>query len=134
MAANSLPIAEHLRALRDDLDEVLGALEKVDSAGSKKKLAEALSAGVRGVSRLPGKHGTSTAFASLIVVIDDSPGELARLLTQLGEWGVNLEDLRLEHSPGAEVGFADLTVGKDVVSGVEAQLRDAGWRIAGEQS
>ena len=134
MAANSLPIAEHLRALRDDLDEVLGALEKVDSAGSKKKLAEALSAGVSGVSRLPGKHGTSTAFASLIVVIDDSPGELARLLTQLGEWGVNLEDLRLEHSPGAEVGFADLTVGKDVVSGVEAQLRDAGWRIAGEQS
>jgi len=42
--------------------------------------------------------------------------------------------LRLEHSPGAEVGFADLTVGKDVVSGVEAQLRDAGWRIAGERS
>jgi len=25
-------------------------------------------------------------------------------------------------------------VGKDIVSGVEAQLRDAGWRIAGERS
>lgn len=133
MAANSLPIAEHLRALRADLDGVLEALEKVEAAGSKKTLAEALGAGVRGVSRLPGKHGTSTAFASLIVVIDDSPGELARLLTQLGDWGVNLEDLRLEHSPGAQVGFADLTVGKDVVSDVETQLRDAGWRIAGER-
>ena len=134
LAANSAPIAKQLRTFRDDLDGVLRALETVNSAGSKKALAEALSAGVSGVSRLPGKHGASTAFASLIVVIDDSPGELARLLTQLGEWGVNLEDLRLEHSPGAEVGFADLTLGKDVVTGVEAQLQEAGWRIAGERS
>jgi prephenate dehydrogenase len=86
------------------------------------------------VSRLPGKHGTSAAFGSLIVVIDDSPGELARLLTQLGEWGVNLEDLRLEHSPGAQVGFADLTLAPEVVADVESRLRDAGWRIAGERA
>jgi prephenate dehydrogenase len=134
LAANSEPIAEHLSALRDDLDGLLRALDDVNSAGAKKTLAEALSAGVSGVSRLPGKHGASAAFASLIVVIDDSPGELARLLTQLGEWGVNLEDLRLEHSPGAQVGFADLTLAKDAVVDVESQLRDAGWRIAGERS
>lgn len=134
LAANSAPIASHLRTLRDDLDQVLAALEAVDSAGSHKVLAEALSAGVSGVSRLPGKHGTSSAFGSLIVVIDDSPGELARLLTQLGEWGVNLEDLRLEHSPGAQVGFADLTLAPEVVADVESRLRDAGWRIAGERA
>ena len=134
LAANSEPIAEHLKALRDELNDVLQALQDVHTAGSRKTLAEALSAGVSGVSRLPGKHGASTAFASLIVVIDDSPGELARLLTQLGDWGVNLEDLRLEHSPGAQVGFADLTLTKDVVADVESQLRDAGWRIAGERS
>ena len=134
VAANSAPIAQQLRSLRDDLDTVLGALDEVDSAGSKKVLAEILSAGVSGVSRLPGKHWTSTAFASLIVVIDDSPGELARLLTQLGEWGVNLEDLRLEHSPGAQVGFADLTLAPELVADVESRLRDAGWRIAGERA
>lgn len=134
LAANSEPIAEHLAALRDDLDSVLAVLGDVNSAGARKTLAEVLSAGVSGVSRLPGKHGASTAFASLVVVIDDSPGELARLLTQLGDWGVNLEDLRLEHSPGAQVGFADLTLAKDVVGDVESQLRDAGWRIAGERS
>ena len=134
VAANSAPIAQQLRNLRDDLDTVLGALDEVDSPGSKKVLAEILSAGVSGVSRLPGKHGTSTAFASLIVVIDDSPGELARLLTQLGEWGVNLEDLRLEHSPGAQVGFADLTLAPELVADVESRLRDAGWRIAGERA
>ena len=134
LAANSEPVVEQLRELRADLDHVIEALAGVESVGSKKVLAEALSAGVSGVSRLPGKHGASTTFASLIVVIDDSPGELARLLTQLGDWGVNLEDLRLEHSPGAQVGFADLTLAKDVVDDVESQLRDAGWRIAGERS
>jgi prephenate dehydrogenase len=81
---------------------------------------------------LPGKHGVSTKFASLIVVIDDTPGQLAKLLTQLGDWGVNLEDLRLEHSPGANVGFADLTVKKDVAADVESKLLETGWRIAGE--
>ena len=134
LAANSAPIVEQLHAFQSDLAEVVEALDDMGQAGAQKLLAQALTAGVQGVSRLPGKHGTSTAYASLIVVIDDSPGELARLLTQLGAWGVNLEDLSLEHSPGAQVGFADLTLAKSVVAGVESQLRDAGWRIAGERA
>jgi prephenate dehydrogenase len=86
------------------------------------------------VSRLPGKHGVSTRFASLLVVIDDKPGELARLLTQLGDWKVNLEDLRIEHSPGAPVGFVDLTLAKDALGSVEGKLVAEGWRIAGEMA
>jgi prephenate dehydrogenase len=74
----------------------------------------------------------SSALATLLVVIDDRPGELARLLTQLGEWGTNLEDLRLEHSPGANVGFAELSLSQSAVADVEAQLVDSGWKIAGE--
>jgi len=50
----------------------------------------------------------------------------------LGEWGVNLEDLRLEHSPGANVGFAELSVSQPAVLDVESQLVDNGWKIAGE--
>jgi prephenate dehydrogenase len=134
LSANSAPVVELLTLLRGDLDTVIAALADVSAPGAKKTLAGVLADGVAGVSRLPGKHGTSTSFASLIVVIDDSPGELARLLTQLGDWGVNLEDLRLEHSPGAQVGFADLTVAEGVVSDVESKLRDSGWRIAGERA
>jgi cytidylate kinase len=53
------------------------------------------------VSRgFPGKHGQDRRFAQLVVKVDDHPGELARLLTEIGEVGVNMEDLRLEHSPG----------------------------------
>jgi prephenate dehydrogenase len=130
--ANGEAIQAVLSEVRDDLDQVLNALEQASEAGSRKVIAGVLREGNQGVSRLPGKHGVSTRFASLLVVIDDKPGELARLLTQLGQWNVNLEDLRIEHSPGAPVGFVDLTLAKDSVSVVEEKLHAAGWRIAGE--
>jgi prephenate dehydrogenase len=130
--ANAEAISEYLQGVKADVDRLLGALGDLGAAGSRSTIAELLQAGNAGVSQLPGKHGVSTTFASLIVVIDDTPGQLAKLLTQLGDWGVNLEDLRLEHSPGANVGFADLTVKKDVVAEVEFKLIESGWRIAGE--
>lgn len=130
--ANADAIKSVLEAVRHDLDRVIAALSESHAAGSRKDIASVMQQGNEGVSRLPGKHGLSTRFASLIVVIDDSPGQLARLLTQLGDWNINLEDLRLEHSPGAQVGFADLTLAKDVVASVEEKLVAAGWRIAGE--
>lgn len=129
---NAPAIVEHLQALGSDIHSAVEALADVESPESRKVLSELLLAGNEGVSRLPGKHGVSTQFASLVVVIDDRPGQLARLLTQLGEWGVNLEDLRLEHSPGANVGFAEVTIKKNLRSDVEEKLVDAGWRIAGQ--
>jgi prephenate dehydrogenase len=129
---NAPAIIEHLRLLQTDVNDAVSALSDLDSPASRKALTSLLHAGNEGVSRLPGKHGVQTAFASLIVVIDDKPGELARLLTQLGEWDVNLEDLRLEHSPGANVGFADVTIKKAIRAEVEERLVVAGWRIAGE--
>lgn len=132
LSANAPAIREQVGLLRDDLERVMDALGNIDGAGAKSTLAGVLHAGNDGVSQLPGKHGVSTKFASLIVVIDDRPGQLAKLLTQLGDWDVNLEDLRLEHSPGANVGFADLTLTKDVVASVETRLTESGWRIAGE--
>jgi prephenate dehydrogenase len=130
--ANADAIKAVLSGVREDLDRVIKALAESGVAGSRKDIASVMQRGNEGVSRLPGKHGVSTRFASLIVVIDDQPGQLAKLLTQLGEWNVNLEDLRLEHSPGAQVGFADLIVAKDVVATVEEKLVARGWRISGE--
>ena len=129
---NAPAIVEYLTAVQSDLADAVSALSADDSPDSRKVLATLFRAGNEGVSRLPGKHGLSTQFASLVVVIDDRPGELARLLTQLGEWDINLEDLRLEHSPGANVGFAEVTVQKGLAESVEKKLVDAGWRIAGE--
>jgi len=132
VSANSESLVGHLKSLKGDLESVIAALENTTAKGSKAVLSHTFQQGVTGVSRLPGKHGVSSALATLLVVIDDRPGELARLLTQLGEWGTNLEDLRLEHSPGANVGFAELSLSQSAVLDVEAQLVDSGWKIAGE--
>jgi prephenate dehydrogenase len=132
VSANSESLVGHLKSLKGDLESVIAALENTTAKGSKAVLSHTFQQGVTGVSRLPGKHGVSSALATLLVVIDDRPGELARLLTQLGEWGTNLEDLRLEHSPGANVGFAELSLSQSAVADVEAQLVDSGWKIAGE--
>jgi prephenate dehydrogenase len=65
-------------------------------------------------------------------MVDDKPGELARLLTEIGELNVNLEDLRLEHSPGAQVGLAEIAVLPEVEKRLVDDLKTRGWRIAGE--
>ncbi|MDQ1544618.1 MAG: prephenate dehydrogenase, partial [Actinomycetota bacterium] len=84
-----------------------------------------------GVARIPGKHGQAKHFAQFIVMVDDKPGELARLLTEIGDAGVNMEDLRLEHSPGAQVGLAEISVLPEVEQHLIDELQARGWKIAG---
>ncbi|MCU1415072.1 MAG: tyrA, partial [Microbacteriaceae bacterium] len=89
-----------------------------------------LAGGNDGVARIPGKHGQDRRFSQLVVMVDDRPGELARLLAEIGEIGVNLEDLRLEHSPGVEIGLAEISVVPEAERGLVADLEARGWRIA----
>jgi prephenate dehydrogenase len=120
-----------LEALRDDLDAVLTALAAPAAPGAPRALADALAAGNAGVARIPGKHNTDLATTAMTVLVDDTPGQLARLLTEIGELGVNLEDLRLEHSPGAPVGIVEVQVAPDAAPALEADLAARGWRVAG---
>jgi prephenate dehydrogenase len=129
LGANSGAIAEVLRPLRDDLDAVLAALDAPDEPASRRVLADAMAAGNDGVSRIPGKHGQDKRYASLVVKIDDKPGELARLLTEIGEEGVNMEDLRLEHSPETRVGFAEISVVPEAAHPLAAALEKRGWTL-----
>lgn len=131
LGANAPAIVEILHALRVDLDRVLVALGDVDANGARRAIAEEIAGGNIGVSRLPGKHGQDKRFASLTVLVDDRPGELARLLAELGELRVNLEDLRLEHSPGAPFGLAEIAVLPEVLHRTVTDLTERGWRIAG---
>lgn len=131
LGANAGPVAEVLRALRDDLNTVVDALEQPDAAGSRRAIAEAIAAGNTGVSRIPGKHGQDRAFAQIVVMVTDQPGELARLLTDIGDVGVNMEDLRIEHSPGAQIGLAEIAVLPEVEQRLVEALEERGWRIAG---
>lgn len=129
--ANAAPVAEVLSALRADLDALIAALNDLEAPGARRAVAELLAAGNAGVARLPGKHGHSGRFTAITVLIDDRPGQLARLLAEIGALGVNLEDLRLEHSPGAELGIVEVSVLPEAAERLRAALTERGWRIAG---
>jgi prephenate dehydrogenase len=144
LAANAGPVAGVLRALRDDLDGVLAALEGLaavegpagDGAGAAPGahavLARAIAAGNDGRARIPGKHGSPpTTYATVTVVVPDRPGELGRLFSDMGEVGVNLEDLHIEHSPGQPVGLAELSVLPAARERLETALRQRGWTVHG---
>jgi len=131
LGANAKPVRDILLAYRDDLDRFINALADPTAPGARRNLAEELAGGNAGVARLPGKHGQDRRFVSMIVMVDDTPGQLARLLHEIGEVGVNLEDLRLEHSPGAQLGLAEISVLPEAVGRLTEELAARGWRIAG---
>ncbi|MGK0721359.1 prephenate dehydrogenase [Leucobacter sp. W1478] len=128
LGANRAPVVEALDAFRHDLDVFTEALRHPDEPGARRRLADLLAMGNRGVARIPGKHGSRDRFVTLTVLIDDRPGQLARLLTELGDLGINMEDLRLEHSPGAQIGFAEIAVLPDVAEQAITDLTERGWR------
>lgn len=131
LGANAEPVHDILLAFRDDLDRFIAALEAPAAPGARRRVAEELAGGNTGVARLPGKHGTDKRFTTVIVMVDDRPGQLARLLAEIGEIGVNLEDLRLEHSPGRQVGLAEVQVVPEAAARLTDELAARGWRIAG---
>lgn len=132
LGANAASVGGILRSFRDDLETVIAALDAPDAPGAKRALAETIAAGNAGVQTIPGKHGTDRRFSVLMVMVDDRPGELARLLTDIGDAGVNMEDLRLEHSPGAQIGLAEIAVLPEAEQRLVDELGARGWRIAGE--
>ena len=131
LGQNAGPVTEILRGYRDDLDRFIDALENMDAPGACRRVAEELFGGNTGVERLPGKHGVDRRYSSLIVMVDDRPGQLARLFHDVGDAGANIEDLRLEHSPGAQVGLAEISVLPEVLERLTDELAERGWRIAG---
>lgn len=136
LGANAGPVAQLLRSVHQDLGVVVAALEDLaadpDAPGARTALARAVAAGNEGVARVPGKHGAPpTTYALVSVVVPDRPGELGRLFSDMGEVGVNLEDLRLEHSPGQPVGLAELSVLPTARDHLETALAARGWTVHG---
>ena len=50
-------------------------------------------------------------------------------MTFIGEIDVNIEDLKLEHSPGAEIGLVELQVLPDAAKLLATRLTESGWRL-----
>lgn len=139
LRANAAPVATILQLVRDRLSGVLEALvvdpgqEATPDSASLRSVTETLESGRQGRSRLPGKHGTAAIrFAVVTVMVEDKPGELARLFVAAGELDVNLEDVRIEHVLGRPSGLVDLLVRPDVAEILVEGLTRAGFDVRAE--
>ncbi len=130
LGANAAPVVEVLDQLAADLTDVADALRDPDVPGARRTVADTIRRGNEGVERLPGKHGQNRRFDTFVVMVDDTAGQLGRLFGELGDLDVNVEDLRLEHSPGAPFGLAEISVVPDAVHRALDGLQQRGWRIA----
>jgi prephenate dehydrogenase len=134
LAANPGPVAEVVSAVAADLAGTARALGAhaagVSAATPTAGVTDLLERGQAGVARIPGKHGGQPRnFTVVQVVIPDQPGELARLFNAAGAAGVNIEDVRIEHSPGLPVGVAELSVRPDQATALLDAMEAGGWPV-----
>jgi len=124
ITANTTALEGLLRDVRADVDHLLVAL----SGGDRAAIADVLGRGVTGTAAIPGKHGgPSRDETTVFVAVPDHPGELARLFGDVGEIGVNVEDVRIDHDPAREYGLLELSVAADAADHLLEALEARGW-------
>lgn len=136
LTANAPAVRAALAGLADDLSRVLDALAALeasaDAPGARGALASVIAAGNAGHARIPGKHGAApTTYTTVRVLVPDEPGQLGRLFADIGAIGTNIEEFHLDHGLGQAFGLAEVEVLPGSAAGLEAALRERGWRIHG---
>ena len=150
LTANAAEVLPVLRGFAEDLAAVVADVELAAQAdtdapadgaarggqtrGGEARGGEAiermLRAGNSGAARLPAKHGGEAAdYEEIQVQIPDTPGSLGALLLSAGEAGINLEDVRIEHTVGRLMAIAHLYVMPDSSAALRGALLAGGWPV-----
>jgi prephenate dehydrogenase len=132
LAANATDLAAALEGFARDVERTVAQLKRISEGDSNAlgALTRSLRSGVDGRARVPVKRGAPAGrFATVPIVVRDAPGELAALLRALGDAGINVEDVRVEHEPGRPVGLVEIDVREDAVPALIACVRESGWKV-----
>ncbi len=124
VAANASAVLDLLGEVRERLDKVIDAVANHDRTALRALLDE----GVAGTRAIPGKHGGPVRpMAPVHVSLPDHPGELARLFADVGESGVNIEDVHIDHDLSRPVGLVELVVEETSAERLRESLTAKGW-------
>ena len=124
LESNAESVAGVLEAYARDLDDVVNRLR------GNADVSDALTRGVEGRQRIPGKHGAAATRYDLVpVIIRDEPGELGRLFVAAGDLEVNLEDVRIDHVLGKPSGLVELSVRPEATARLVEGLRSLGFDV-----
>lgn len=136
LSANPGPVADLLTDVAADLEETVRSLRSLQSADDTERregtdgIQDVLRRGNAGQVRVPGKHGAAPRVYEVVaVLIDDQPGQLARIFADAGQAGVNIEDVRIEHATGQQAGLVQLMVEPKSAVVLSSALRERGWAI-----
>ncbi|WP_246186960.1 prephenate dehydrogenase [Microlunatus speluncae] len=126
LGSNAGAVLAELRQVHDQLQGLIKALEQPDT----EELRTVLSSGVAGTHRIPGKHGrAAVTYSRVVVQIPDEPGALGRLFALVGESGVNVEDIAIEHDQVREIGYLSLSVDPDTEADLVNAITANGWTV-----
>lgn len=136
VSGNAQQIRPVLESIHTDLGSLVSALERLsleEDSDEAQVVRGTMVDGNEGHSVLPDKHGgAANSYGLVTVVVDDKPGELARLFATAGGAEVNLEDVRIEHTLGRLTATVELAVNFESVSMFEEVLAKEGWRVQRE--
>ena len=126
-------LSSNARALQPILSSIHSRLgrfiESIDGKIDENTIGSFLNQGRVGRELIPGKHGGKRKYVVLPVLIADAPGQLKRLFNDAGDADINIEDVRMEHSPGHPTGLVQISVAPEAAGRLENYLRERGWRI-----
>jgi len=126
-------LLENRERLTPAISDLLAQLEKVQEflhENNSEKMREFLTKGRDGKRKIPGKHGAKAReYSYLPIVIDDKPGELARIFNECAKVSVNIEDLSIEHSPGQETGLITLALSNADCVKFSNHLETLGFKV-----
>jgi prephenate dehydrogenase len=129
LGRNAAVLAPLVRQLANRLGDLAGSLSAGDLSAARTLVAE----GNAAIDRLPGKHSQQRQAVEVVTaLLKDAPGALAALLADAHLAGVNVEDIRIEHAPGAAIGAARLVVLAGSGTDLAAALAAAGWSVSVE--
>lgn len=124
-------ISANSRAVRHELQEILARLAVLMThLDDEAEVEQILAQGRAGTRALPGKHGmVREELGEVVVELPDTPGSLSRLFSDVAEFGINVEDLDIDHDPVRQVGYLTISVVWDQAEKLTEQMQASGWTV-----